>query len=55
MFQYKPTSLDHYIVENDTCARSELNAGDLARKEFHHPPKKANPLNKIIVRQGIYQ
>lgn len=38
MFQYNPTSLDHYSVENFICARSDLNSID--------PKKKKNKKNE---------
>lgn len=34
MFQYNPTLLNYYIVENYTFARSDMNSVDFAQKKF---------------------
>lgn len=53
MFQYNPTSLDHYIVENYICARSDMNsvdpAGKKLRGKFHHPLNKQPPSPKMYL------
>lgn len=55
MFQYNPTSLDHYTVENFICARSDLNSIDpkkkqtkkMTRGKSHHHLNKPTPSQKI--------